>query len=159
MILLAWSRTYEGHGTRDRLLRLVEQDPGIHKSELHRRSGVGWGTLTHHLTVLLRHGRLRGVQHGKFFLLFASDRRPEAELYLAALRDPLRQTILSRLGAGGEMGIQQLSTELNLSRKVVRRHLTLLGGMGLVERTSDYRPRFRRRGGDGAASSSIHPAA
>jgi predicted transcriptional regulator len=164
ILLLAWSRTYEDHSARDLLLELVQRSPGIHKSELHRASGLGWGTVTHHLDVLLRHGRLKGVKRGKLLHLFPPDRRPEAELYLAALRDPMHQSILSRLGepaaAGDGAGIQELSRALNLSRKVVRRHLTALGDLGLVERTAEYRPRFRRRDGEGTPPSSrIRPGA
>lgn len=156
MILLAWSRSYQDHATRDLLLGLVQRSPGIHKSGLHRASGLGWGTLTHHLDVLLRHGRLKGVKRGKLLHLFPPDRRPEAELYLAALRDPMHQSILSRLGEAAR--IQELSRELNVSRKVVRRHLTALGDLGLVERTAEYHPRFRRRDGEaGAPSSRIRP--
>jgi predicted transcriptional regulator len=48
------------------LIKLVRQNPGIHYRELLRASGLGYGTIEHHLALLERLGLLRVHRTGGF---------------------------------------------------------------------------------------------
>lgn len=59
----------------------------------------------------------------------------------AALADPTRRQILSRL-AGGEMTVKELAEPFRISMPAVSRHLKVLEKAGLIERGRDaqWRP-------------------
>jgi predicted transcriptional regulator len=48
------------------LIKIVRQNPGIHYRELLRASGLGYGTIEHHLALLERLGLLRADRLGGF---------------------------------------------------------------------------------------------
>lgn len=50
----------------------------------------------------------------------------------AALGDPTRLSVVSRLSAGGPMSITQLTEGAAVSRQAVTKHLTILAEAGLV---------------------------
>jgi predicted transcriptional regulator len=55
------------------LIKLVRQNPGIHYRELLRASGLGYGTIEHHLALLERLGLLRAHRAGGFTRYYNSD--------------------------------------------------------------------------------------
>ncbi|MGJ3260402.1 MAG: ArsR/SmtB family transcription factor [Rhodospirillales bacterium] len=59
----------------------------------------------------------------------------------AALADPTRRAILSRL-AGGEMTVKELAEPFHISMPAVSRHLKVLEKAGLIERgrNAQWRP-------------------
>mgnify|MGYP001188441845 CR=1 FL=1 len=59
----------------------------------------------------------------------------------AALADPTRRAILSRL-AGGEMTVKELAAPFEISMPAISRHLKVLENAGLIERgrNAQWRP-------------------
>ncbi len=59
----------------------------------------------------------------------------------AALADPTRRAILSRL-AGGEMTVKELAEPFEISAPAISRHLKVLENAGLIERgrNAQWRP-------------------
>ncbi|MBO6518713.1 MAG: winged helix-turn-helix transcriptional regulator [Rhodospirillales bacterium] len=59
----------------------------------------------------------------------------------AALADPTRRAILSRL-AGGEMTVKELAEPFHISMPAISRHLKVLESAGLIERgrNAQWRP-------------------
>jgi DNA-binding transcriptional ArsR family regulator len=52
----------------------------------------------------------------------------------AALADPTRLEVLTRLARGGPSTATELSTSMPISRQAIAKHLAALGAAGLVER-------------------------
>ncbi|MEM8916835.1 MAG: metalloregulator ArsR/SmtB family transcription factor [Pseudomonadota bacterium] len=71
--------------------------------------------------------------------------RPTADLdaVFAALADPTRRAILSRL-AGGEASVNELAAPFAISQPAVSRHLKVLERAGLIERSIDEQRRPAR---------------
>ena len=55
------------------LIKIVRQNPGVHYRELLRASGLGYGTIEHHLALLERLGLLRAHRSGGFTRYYNSD--------------------------------------------------------------------------------------
>ena len=72
-------------------------------------------------------------------------RSPDARLdaVFAALADPTRRAILSRL-AEGEASVNEISAPFNISQPAISRHLKVLERAGLVDRHVDEQRRPAR---------------
>jgi DNA-binding transcriptional ArsR family regulator len=66
--------------------------------------------------------------------------RRSAPLF-AALGDPTRLHVVSRLSAGGPMSITQLTEGSDVTRQAVTKHLTVLAEAGLVRDSREGRER------------------
>lgn len=68
---------------------------------------------------------------------------PALDAVFAALADPTRRAILSRL-ANGEASVNELATPFSMSQPAVSKHLKVLERAGLVERAIDRQRRPAR---------------
>lgn len=128
--------------TRQRLLALVAEQPGINKSRLCTRLGVAWGTVAYHVHILASAGLVDVESVGREVNLFPRGLAEGQRRLLKALRDPAAVQVVEALGAVREASLQGLSTQLGLSRKVVRRHLAQLLAAGLVQDKGTRRARY-----------------
>ena len=67
----------------------------------------------------------------------------DLDAVFAALADPTRRAILSRL-AGGEASVNELAAPFEISQPAVSRHLKVLEQAGLIERDVDKQRRPAR---------------
>lgn len=144
MILLLARLGAERNGpqTRKEILNLLRLEPGLTKTQVCRRLDLGWGTVSYHLRVLERDRQITQRRFLGFNRIYTpAARSPEAAL-MPLLRESIVPHLLERVHESPGIGIQALSRELSLGRKVVRRHLLALVQNGLVERSSHYRPKF-----------------
>lgn len=130
-------------GTRGDILELVQSQGGLHKSELCRATGLGWGTICHHVQALEREQRIDIERHGRQTWAFSSKIDPEIRPLFVALTNGERRDLLSDLAHRSEVTITGLCDELTMSRKVVRTHLTHLVDAGAVERHGSRPHRYR----------------
>lgn len=121
-----------GSRTRQAVLDCIVRSPGIHKSELQRQLGLGWGTVSYHLDVLRRDGRVKMMERGRQVALFATDVPDEHMRWLAALRSDVPNGILHHLAQRPQARIEEMVVDLGLPRRIVRRHLRDLAQQGLV---------------------------
>lgn len=131
----------DGPRTRQGILRVIQAQPGISKSELARALGLAWGTVTHHLRMLEEAGLVTSQRIRARVRFFDASLEKSQLINLAFLENPARG-VLDCLQPGRAVGIAELSKELAISRKVVRRQLELLVNAGLVSKDDSYRPRF-----------------
>lgn len=133
----------DGAATRDRIIDVVREDPGVHKSELCRRLGLGWGTVSYHVRVLEKERRLRSWSRGREVHVFPA-RVPDGQMrWLAALREGMGTSIVETLVRMPDARVKELSGSLGVSRKVIQRHLTVLDEAGVVRHDGSHQPRYR----------------
>lgn len=142
ILLMAGNRN--GHETRERILDAVRRDPGVNKSDLARRLGHSWGTMSHHIQRLTRQGQVRAFRDGRSLLLYPADVPVSHLRQLAALQGEVPVKIMDLL-AKGERGIQELADLLEASRKSVRRALQHMDEAGLVGRGPGLHGKFYLR--------------
>lgn len=142
----------EASRTRQEILDCIKEEGAVHKSELCRLVGRGWGTVSHHLLVLQREGLVDLESHGRNTWAFPAGLSPGERLRRMALNVPGRQDLLQFLRYRGAT-VGELSERLEESKKVVRTHLGHLVSAGLVvqepQNPSRYRLRRRRDGSGG----------
>lgn len=68
---------------------------------------------------------------------------PNLDAVFAALADPTRRAILSRL-AGGQASVNEIAAPFEMSQPAVSRHLKVLERAGLIERDVDEQRRPAR---------------
>ncbi len=139
MIFLAGARN--GRETRRRIVEAVRKNPGVNKSDLARKLGHSWGTMSHHIQSLSRRGELRPFRDGRELLLFPPDIPGSQLRQLAALQGEAPVAILGFLRRN-ERGIQELCTLVGKSRKVVRKILHDMDEAGLVARGPGLHGKF-----------------
>lgn len=127
---------------RQRLLNLVNTEPGINKTSLCGRLGVAWGTVAYHVEVLACAGLIEVKPEGREANLFPRGLADSRRRLLLALRAPDAQLVLGAVGAVRQSSLLELSRRIGLSRKVVRRHLAQLQAAGLVQDKGTRRPRY-----------------
>lgn len=132
--------------TRQRLLALVAAHPGINKSRLCDGLGVAWGTVAYHVHILANAGLVDVEAVGREVNLFPRGLSESQRRLLKALREPAALQVLEALGTVRETGLQELSTQLGVSRKVVRRHLAQLLEAGVIQDKGTRRARYALAG-------------
>ncbi|HLE46889.1 MAG TPA: winged helix-turn-helix transcriptional regulator, partial [Candidatus Thermoplasmatota archaeon] len=130
---------------RHAILATIAKNPGTSISELRKVLGVGWGTVQHHLRLLVAAGFIRTVTEGRCRRLFPAE-APAEQSYRVALLRRARILELAKAVIGAPGRIQrELARELGMSRKTMRRSVDLLVDAGLIHevrlpRTRQYFP-------------------
>lgn len=129
---LAIRRRRRESPARDALLALVAADPGIHYMELVRRSGLGNGTVQHHLRALLESGevvRVRTAGHACFFPDATGD--PAVVAVRTAVRSPVARQVIDLLQAGPR-SLSALAAAAQLPVSTVHYHVGKLTRAGAL---------------------------
>jgi predicted transcriptional regulator len=123
----------DGDATRQVILNLLQQHPGLHKSELARALGLGWGTISYHLQVLCQTGAVQQMRRGRRLRLFPGGMDEKQMRLLCAMRQDVQNDILKALTFSPGAAAESLADELGLSRRLIRRHLASLEEDGIVD--------------------------
>lgn len=138
------SATFLEHPTRARIYRHLLALPGDHFRSIVRHLGLGQGTATHHLAVLVKNGLL-GVERrngrARYYPRGAGSKLDWNALYAKhwEYRD-LRLRILFALKGRGLVKTATVARSLGISRQLAHYHLERLEELGLVRRENG---RFR----------------
>lgn len=132
------SREPAGVKQREKALELIEENPGIHYSELRRLLNWGGGQLAHHLSVLERDEDIWRHPSGKLLLIFPSSVSPSdlSPTFLELLTN-LSQKDRDILALLWQDELRQLTQHeianwFVLSEATVSRHLRKMESWGLV---------------------------
>ncbi len=142
------------HFSRGRLYQAVVENPGIHFSELRRRTGIGNGAAIYHLNVLERGGYIRVVVERSKTRFFATDQRLDPASY--GLTDADR-SVIEEVGRRPGITQSELATTTGRSASVVSKSVRRLRSFGFVSTRRDGRmvsvfPRAAPAGAPNAAS-------
>lgn len=142
LLLVRAYKDRNGPRTRQEILNLVRDAQGLTKTELTARLGLAWGTVHHHLRVLVRERQLVQRRTLGWSRYFTTDVGGVEFGLMPLLREDLVPALIERVRQNPGIGIQSLSADLGISRKIVRSRLERLVETGLLERSEHYRPRF-----------------
>lgn len=133
-----------GDKSRDRLLTIIREHRGVHKSELCRLAGLGWGNVGHHVAVLKEQGHVQTETHGRLLWIFDAQVSARDRDMLVVLRPSPARRIMQALGLQPKATIRSLSDELAVSKKVIRHHLSVLKRVDAVEQLEENPPAYAR---------------
>ena len=128
------------------ILAILQQRKGVHKSELCRLTGKGWGTISHHVYVLIKAGQIITEVHGRLLWVFLPDVPKTERDWIVATHVPDRLRILDRILGQRGTTIEALSSEMAVSKKVIRTHLSHLRRVGAVSRSRDHPQKYEPGG-------------
>lgn len=135
MFLFFAARHRDGDGTRARIMQAIRAHPGIHTSDLSDHLKLAWSTVDYHLQVLKRDEVISIVKALRECHAFPADVEPSQHMWFATLRDQGNHRIFQRLLELPGQGVPMLSEWAGLSHKIIRRQLTDLLDVGLINRT------------------------
>lgn len=120
---------------RSQLYELVRSEPGIHLSDLVRRSGLGWGAALYHLGVLEKNRVVVAHAEGGFKRYFANGMHPREDMTrLAALRHGAAKALFDAVKASPGRSGRELAETLGLSPSTLARASERLEEAGLLRR-------------------------
>jgi predicted transcriptional regulator len=132
-----------GGTTRNEIIRIVNRHGVIHKSELCREIGSGWGNIGHHLHFLERREIVETFRdESKLWVQVPKLTEFEQNL-LRATAPADRWDIIMSLALGETDTIKELSRSLDKSQKVIRTHLGHLVKSGAIEKIYTNPQHFR----------------
>ena len=132
-----------GEVSRHAILNVIRERRGVHKSELMRRCGKGWGNVGHHLQVLEDLGEVHTETRGRLLWIFDKAVEKQERDYIVATHQTPARRILEALGLRPHPAtIRALSDELAVSKKVIRLHLSTLQRAQAVKKVDGYPPAF-----------------
>jgi predicted transcriptional regulator len=124
------------HPLRAQVFQVIQNNPGIHASELARKVGVGWGTIVHHLDKLEK-GRLvttRRVQNQKCFFEDGGKVSRQDMAIAGAMRGDSAALITAYVSAHPMTSQKQMSEELRISPALASFHVKKLTALGVLEK-------------------------
>lgn len=125
------------HPTRSSTLDLVRRNPACSTRDLAVISELNEGTLRYHLSVLARSGIIRSTKWGRDRVWCEMASASLDVGGIAALRAPIRKTLLSVICGQPGLTQGQLARALQRSKATTHYHLGELKGAGLVASTRD----------------------
>lgn len=118
------------HPARKRLCEIVEANPGIYLRALHRELGGSWGPFMFHVRLLARLGFVTLRKEAQFQALYPAG----AAVLAPAARGTQARVLEAARRAAGPPDVAALSSELELSPRLVRYHLASLRKRGLLSK-------------------------
>ncbi len=133
-------REKRGIEQRQKALSLIEENPGIHYSELRRLLNWGRGQLSHHIFILQSDRDIWLHPTGQLLLIFPSSVTKESIqgelLQLLIELGPLDREILAVIWQGinepQEFGQAEISQFLGLNRRTASRHVLKMANLGVI---------------------------
>ena len=132
----------DGDAARARIMQVIRTSPGVHPADISDRLGFAWSTVDYHLRILRRDAVIKVVKALREKYVFPLDVEPGQHMWFAALRDEGAHRVFQRLIELPGQGVPMLSEWSGLSHKVIRRQLTDLVDVGLVNRKGISRQTF-----------------
>ncbi len=124
---------------RARIVAAVAADPGVHFSELLRRTGIANGTLYHHLQALRKAGHLDARAGQGYTCYFPAGVGAAAQRGAAASKADGAQRILAQVRSNPGLSLKQVAVECGLQTSTVSYHVQRLSDAGLVDAMRDGR--------------------
>jgi len=133
------------HFTRGSLYQLVRDNPGIHFSELRRRTGISHGTCIHHLRVLEDAGYVHSKPVGPRTRFYNTSRVPQERTFGLSETD---ETVLLLVHNKPGISLLQIVATTRKSRGTISKSVSKLTHLGYVTvgRTLRQRTVFPRPG-------------
>jgi DNA-binding transcriptional ArsR family regulator len=124
------------HPLRAQVFQVIQQNPGIHASELSRKVGAGWGTIVHHLDKLEK-GRLvtaRRVNNQKCFFEDGGKVSRQDMAIAGAVRGDSASLITAYVTAHPMTSQKAMAEELGMSPALASFHVKKLAGLGVLDK-------------------------
>jgi len=116
------------NANRNRIVKVITGDPGIHFRKLSRIVDLKQGVLSYHLNVLEKSELVKSVQDGNNRRFYPYDQKVKPEMFLTDLQRSIVQVIYDSPG----ISQSKISKQLGRSKALINYHLRILREANLV---------------------------
>lgn len=120
-------------GTTEKIIQLVEENPGIRYSEIRRATGLANGVLSYHLSKIEKSGQIMVERTPRVARLYPCGIRQEEAVVIKHLKNPTERKILSAL-LEGEQDFKEIVKKTKKSQGTISFYLKTLCGDNLIRR-------------------------
>lgn len=131
----------ENRGSRAAILEIVRAHPGLPQSRILDATGLSRTTVSYHLRVLQRQGRVRLAKRGGLLHAAPQNDRP-TDTPSDPILPPIARALLRQIRDRGPAGPSLLARNVGISTRRVSRELRLLHDVGLLARSASYHPSY-----------------
>lgn len=137
---LAPSRLLDNE-VRQRIFKLIEENPGVHVSAIRAEMGIGWGTTVYHLSKLKAAHMVTTMGSGNQVCYFKNGSGVSAsdQKAIPLLKNPKAKAIREFLTTNPGATQKRVADMLGMSAALVSWHVARLEDAGLLERVRDGR--------------------
>ncbi|MEA3190502.1 MAG: hypothetical protein QOD77_1084 [Thermoplasmata archaeon] len=124
------------HPMRAQVFQVIQSNPGVHASELSRKVGAGWGTITHHLEKLEK-GKLvttRRVNNQKCYFEDGGKVSSQDMQVASAVRSDSAHQITQWVASHPMTSQKAMAEGLGISPALASFHVKKLVGVGVLEK-------------------------
>lgn len=122
---------------RSRIVALVEAQPGIHYSDLVRKTGKGHGAVEHHIRKLVAGGLVRRIEAKGYTCFFPEGATDRRTMHAASvLKSPVARGLVAHLRETPGMSSADAARLLGVTPPTLHYHVQRLSEAGLVRSTS-----------------------
>lgn len=123
-----------GNPQREKLLKVIEEQPGLNIWEVAKRMRLSRGATRHHLRRLIRSGHVVTIRQGHHLLHFSNAMPPRRREAVALLRvGSIRALVEYILEQEAVVKPSVVAERLGISRRSLRRSIKMLANADLVE--------------------------
>ncbi len=138
-----WTRITNGNvlksDNRRTIYALVMENPGICKKRLAEMSGMGWGTIDHHLSVLKREGYVATLRRSGKSMCFPGGYGRCEKAKAAVLKDERNKRLAAIVAESPGITQKEAAVLIGLPQSTASEHMSLLVNAELVERRREGR--------------------
>ncbi|MHA1369529.1 MAG: winged helix-turn-helix transcriptional regulator [Promethearchaeota archaeon] len=125
-------QNYMENRTRQRILRIIRDNPGINFSAIKRHVAVSPRTLLHHLSILLKYKQIRLVNFGNKTIYFDSSITNDLNSFYFHVNDKRAKDLLALLVWNPDISLTEALRILKIPRSTLSRKIKRLAKAGIL---------------------------
>ena len=119
---------------RDKILKIIHENPGIHVRGLMKESGLENGVILHHLRKLEEAGKVKSQRRPKYRRYYSADVSEEQIPVIRNMRKPTKKDVLFKIMTEGNPSFQELTLKIDKSPGTLSWNLSGLIDEGVIEK-------------------------
>ena len=118
----------------EKILKTIQNTPGIHVRGLIKETGFENGVIVHYLRQLEEQGKIRSQKRTRYLRYYPADVAEEEFPVIRNMRKPTKKQVLFQILVEGTPSFQDLTLKVNKSPGTISWNLTNLIDEGIIEK-------------------------
>ncbi len=122
----------DNNHTRQRILQLIREQPGLNLSQIVKVLAIGWGTVAYHVQILRRQGRIRELRFLNRVCFFANMQGEGQQMQTVLLRQPNYREVMVALASQPGLSQREIASRTGHARQYISRLVAKMERAGLL---------------------------
>lgn len=133
----------KGNKTRELIISIVEQCPGIRYRQLLRQTRLSYGSLSHHTKILVAQGKVKASKTNRVTHFYPSRLDDFSCSIASEIAGKTSRQIIAVLADQGSHTLGEIATKIHKTRSTVCWYLQRMHRKGLVLKTRNHLPHYK----------------